>query len=96
MQKKKKPKLQITELFMAKAGWDRCFHGTIQRNIDEEGNPYVFSKIKIYEGYILSRSEDQWKVGAMLDELVKMVLDLGLHSSSGVSFKNNDTELLLN
>jgi hypothetical protein len=41
MDKKKDSRLEITELFMAKAGkqgWDRCFHGTIKREIDESGD----------------------------------------------------------
>jgi len=41
--KKKDFKVQITELFMAKKGDDftRCFHGTIKREKDENGNPFV-------------------------------------------------------
>ena len=80
----KPPKIQITELFMAKAGrhgWDRCFHGTIQRLVDDEGQPYVFGKIKMKDGFISARAKDQWELGVNMDEIVLMVLDFGLHCS---------------
>lgn len=85
MQKKKKVELQITELFMSKAGWDRCFHGIIKRKTDEEGRPFVYSEIKINKGYIYSRASDQWILGQMLDELTIMVLDNELHNNAGVT-----------
>lgn len=96
MQKKKKPELQITELFMAKAGWDRCFHGVIKRNVDEEGNPFVYSEIKINRGYIYSRASDQLILGERLDELVFMILDKGLHNNAGVTTIIAETPFFLN
>ena len=87
MDKKKDSRLDITELFMAKAGktgWDRCFHGTIKRETDEYGNPVVFGKILINNGHILSSATDQWELGDKLDELVLMALEYGLHSDAGI------------
>ena len=85
--------VQITEIFMAKAGktdFTRCFHGTIKRNVDDNGNPVVCSKIyvknKIHDGYIYAKAKDQWILGDMLDELVLMILDYGLHDNKGVFF----------
>ena len=77
---KKKNDIEITELFMAKAGndWNRCFHGTIRRERDENGNPVVYGKIKINDGYICAMASDQWELGEKLDELVLMVLDYNL------------------
>lgn len=87
MEKKKNMKLEITEIFMAKAGrlgWDRCFHGTIKRDFDVNGNPVVYSKINVGDGFIIAQATNQDELGEQLDELVKMVLDLGLHDDNGV------------
>ncbi len=83
---KKKDRLEITELFMAKAGkqgWDRCFHGTIKREIDADGHPVVYGKIKVNDGYIYAQAGDQWILGEKLDELILMILDYSLHSDTG-------------
>ena len=70
---------------MAKAGDDfsRCFHGTIRRETDSEGNPVVFGKIKVNDGYVVASATDQWELGDKLDEIVLMVLDKGFHSNAG-------------
>ena len=71
-------KIEITEIFMAKRGrngWDKCFHGTIKRLVDGEGNPFVFGKIKIGEGYIIAQASDQWILGEKLDQMVLAVLN---------------------
>jgi hypothetical protein len=98
MKKKKEIDIQITELFMAKAGNDfsRCFHGTIKREKDENGNPFVFSRIKVNDGYIYSRAEDQWKLGEMLDQMVVLNLDRGLHSDSGINVLICENDFFLN
>lgn len=79
-------KIQLTEIFMAKCGkkgWDRCFHGTIKRFADDNGNPVVCGKIKIHDGYLYAKASDQWELGEILDELVLMVLDEGIHAYAG-------------
>lgn len=79
-------KLEIVEIFMAKCGrtgWDRCFHGTIKRANDNNGNPVVCSKIKVNDGYIYAMAKDQWELGEMLDETVLMILDNNIHSDAG-------------
>ena len=86
----KKDQLRLQELFMAKAGighkgFDRCFHGTIKREIDDDGNPYVLGDIKVNDGYIIARANDQWELGDKLDQLVLLVLDYGLHNNSVIS-----------
>ena len=91
--------LEITELFMAKAGkhgWNRCFHGTIKRDIDEDGHPIVYGKIKVLDGFICAQAEDQWILGDMLDEIVLMVLDKGLHDAVAKSFMMSGTPYCLN
>jgi hypothetical protein len=82
----KKMKIEITEIFMAKAGkngWDRCFHGTIRRERDVDGNPVVYGKIKVNDGYIYATAKDQWELGEKLDDMVLMILDGGLHATVG-------------
>jgi hypothetical protein len=71
----KKDRFEITEIFMAKVGndWNRCYHGTIRREVDENGKPVVYGKIKINNGYICAQASDQWELGAKLDELAFMV-----------------------
>jgi len=71
--------IEITEIFMAKAGrgnkgFDRCFHGTIKRSADENGNPVVFGKIKVNDTIIEASAKDQWELGDKLDEMVLEVL----------------------
>lgn len=86
MKKESSLKIELTEIFMAKAGkngWDRCFHGTIKRGVDENGNPIVCSRIKINDGYICAKASDQWELGEILDELVLMVLDEDIHAQAG-------------
>jgi len=88
----KELKVSITELFMAKGGignkgFDRCFHGTIRRERDENGNPMVFGDIKVNDGYILANAEDQWALGEKLDQMVILILDKDIHNDKGVFFE---------
>jgi hypothetical protein len=82
-QENKKPNLQITELFGAKAGndWYRFFYGIIKRNVDQNGNPHLYSKITMDNGFVCSCSESQQKLSRKLDELVLLVLDYELHAN---------------
>lgn len=74
----KKIKIELTELFMAKADWDRCYYGTIKREMQDNVS-IVRGKIKVNDGYIYSMATDQKKLGEMLDDLVKFILDFDLH-----------------
>lgn len=68
--------IQITELFMAKAGNDytKCYTGTIRRGKDENGNPKVWGNIPINDGYIVANANNQEELGEKLDELVVFTL----------------------
>jgi len=71
---------------MAKAGignsgFDRCFHGTIRRECDENGNPIVFGKIKVNDCFIYASAPDQLELGAKLDQMVLLILDYDLHKN---------------
>ena len=57
--------MKITEIFMAKCGlgmkgYDRCFHGTIKREKDEDGNPVVRGEILMHDGYRYDNVEMEW------------------------------------
>lgn len=86
MAKKKDSKFQITEIFVAKAGkdWNRRFHGTLNREKDENGKEClvrgkIFIKTATQDGFVLSTAKDEWELGKNLDELVWLVLDFALH-----------------
>jgi hypothetical protein len=87
---KKQLKVEITELFMAKADWKRCFHGTIKREKDENGNLVLSSKIYVktdkFNEVIFAKVCDPTKkprdlqdqLGEQLDSIVKLILDCDL------------------
>lgn len=92
-------KIQLTEIFMAKAGkngWDRCFHGTITRGNDVNGSPVVFGRIKVNDGYICAKASDQWELGEILDEMVLMVLDYRINAQVGKTITIKEFEYYLN
>jgi len=70
-----KDPIQITELFMAQADKHRRFYGTITRGQDSTGQPVVYGKIKVNEGYVCAQAADDVELGRKLDEMVRMVLD---------------------
>ncbi len=72
-------------MFIAQADSDRRFYGTILRGFDAEGVPVVFGKITVNNGFVCASAATQEELGKKLDELVKMVLDYGLHSQAGVA-----------
>lgn len=89
-------KVEITEMFMAQADHDRCFYGSLKRGRDDDGNPYVFSRIVINGGLIEARAPEQKELGRNLDQICIMVLDMGLHRDGGVYVKVLDDKLFLN
>lgn len=95
MKKKKDPNIEITELFMATAGGDFscCFHGTIRRGTDANGEPVVYGKIKVGDGFVVASAIDQQKLGARLDSTVLVVLELSLHSDAEKSKPNGTIDL---
>ena len=86
-----KTNINITEIFMAKAGkngWDRCFHGTIKREIDDDGKSVVYSKIDVNDCEIYATAKDQWELGEKLDDIVLMILDHDLHENDCITAIN--------
>lgn len=96
MDKKSKDRFEITEMFMGQASVDRCFYGCIKRLKDDDGNPYVFSRIVMPDGLICSSAPDQRVLGENLDNICVMRLDGGLNSHAGVTTKIFDADFFLN
>ncbi len=80
---------------LANADWNRQFFGSIYRGFSANGTPVVRGKIKVNNGFIYAMAACQDELGAQLDELVKMVLDYGLHSDAGVTTKIFDSDFVL-
>lgn len=84
MNKKRKEKIEITELFGARPDKDRLFTGCIKRLKDDAGNSFVFSRIVMPEGLLCASATEQQELSDNLDSMCKMVIVEGLHSDSGV------------
>lgn len=96
MDKDKKNKFEITEMFMAKTSPDNCFFGCIKRLKDKNGNSFVFSRIKMKNGLLCANADDQKILGENLDEMCVMILDKGLHNDRGVTKEIFGTDFFLN
>ena len=94
--KKKKSDFELTELFMAKADWERCFSGCLKRRKDANGNEVLFSSINIKKSIIISQANDTETLGKQLDTLCKWVLDYNLHGTREVSSKIFGTSFFYN
>jgi hypothetical protein len=90
----KNDRFEITEMFMAEAG-NKCFYGIIKRSKDSNGNPHLFSRIIINDGYVQACSSDQKVLGNVLDEMCIMYLK-GLHRDAGISIEIFSSDLFLN
>ena len=42
----------------------------MRKVVDSDGNPVVWGKIKVLDGFIYAMASDQWILGDKLDELV--------------------------
>ena len=98
MEKKKLPEIQITELFLVKAGNDftRTFMGEIRREIDDIGNEIVLGVVIVNEGKIWSKAASQKELMKNMDDICVMKLNSELHSDGGVTTKIFDTDFFLN
>ena len=94
---KKELKIEITELFMAKADKERCFFGIIKRWRDDNGLPRVFSKIVMpNDGFLCAQESDQKILGNVIDEICIMALDKGIHDDCGKFVEICGEKLFLN
>jgi hypothetical protein len=96
MDKKRKEKFEITELFGAQPNKDRLFTGCIKRLKDNSGKPFVFSRIVMPDGLLCASAPEQQELSDNLDKMCKMILDEGLHSDSGISTEIFGNKYFLN
>ena len=86
MEKKKLPQeIEITELFLVKAGNDykRTFIGQIYRETTKEGKSIVRGSAEVADGKLWSVAETEDELGQYLDDLCAMNLDMKLHFDAG-------------
>lgn len=97
MGKEKKQKIEITEMFVAKACPARVFWGIITRTVADDGTPILFSRILMDDdGLLCASAENQKVLSKHLNELAKMVCIGNLHSDSGVTKEIFGNALFLN
>ncbi len=86
MDKEKKQRVEITEMFVAKACKNRVFGGIITRTVDDLGNPVVFSRILMDDdGLLCAQASDQKELANNLNKMARMVYFEGLHEDHGVT-----------
>jgi hypothetical protein len=83
--------VEITEMFMAQADKDRCFYGCIKRLKDDNGKPFVFSRIVMPDGLLCARADDQNELSKNLDEMCILIMDNGLHAQKAISIRIFDS-----
>lgn len=84
MAKKKLPDLQITELYLVKADWQRTFMAQIIREKTEDGTEIICGSVIINEGKAWSIGNNEDELGTYLDDICIMKLDHGLHEKAGI------------
>lgn len=74
MGKEKKQKVEVTEMFVAKACPSRIYWGIITRSQDENGNPIVFSRILMEnDGLLCAQASDQQILATNLNCMARMI-----------------------
>jgi len=74
IEKKKLPDLQITELFLVKADWNRTFMAEIIREKTENGTDIIRGSVVINEGKVWSLAGNEEELGTYLDDICIMKL----------------------
>jgi hypothetical protein len=80
----KLPNIEICELFLVKADWNRTFMGQIIRETTAEGKEIIRGTVVINEGKAWSVGNSEEDLGNNLDDICTMKLDHNLHADPGV------------
>jgi hypothetical protein len=97
MGNQKKQKVEVTEMFVAKACPTKVFWGIITRSQDDYGNPIVFSRILMDDdGLLCAQASDQKILANNLNTMARMICFGGLHDERGVSKVIFGTDFFLN
>jgi hypothetical protein len=96
MAKKKLPEIEITELFLVKADWNRTFMAQLIRGKKPDGSEIIHGSVIINEGKAWSIGNNEDELGTYLDDICLMKLDYGLHEKAGITFKIAGDDFFLN
>ena len=80
----KLPDLQISELFLVKADWNRTFMGQIIRETTVDGQEIIRGSVIINDGKAWSVGNSEEELGNNLDDICTLKLDHNLHADPGV------------
>lgn len=96
MAKKKLPEIEIIELYLVKADWNRTYIAQIIRERTEDGKEIVHGNVVINEGKVWSMADTEDGLGDNLDEICILKLDYGLHEKAGITSKIAGEDFFLN
>jgi len=97
MGKEKKKKIEVTEMFVAKACKSMVYWGIITRSVDENGNPILFSRILMDDdGLLCSQASDQKVLANQLNTMARMVVFGGMHDDRGKTQEIFGSDFFLN
>ena len=97
MDKEKKQKVEVTEMFVAKACKHKIFWSIITRMVDDFGNPVVFSRILMDDdGLLCAQASNQKVLANNLNTMARMIVFEGLHEDRGVTKEIFGTDFFLN
>ena len=97
MGKEKKPKVEVTEIFVAKACASMVYWGCITRTVDDLGNPVVFSRILMDDdGLLCAQASDQKSLANNLNTMARMIVFEGLHDERGKTEEIFGSDFFLN
>jgi len=97
MGKEKKSKVELTEIFVAKACPTMVYWGIITRTVNENGNPILFSRILMDDdGLLCAQATDQKVLADQLNTMARMVVFGGLHKDQGKTEEIFGTDFFLN
>lgn len=96
MGKKKLPEIQLSELFLVKADWNRTFVAQITKEKTADGMEFIYGNVIINEGRAWSVAESEEELGYYLDDICTMKLNHNIHASTGVTTKIFGADFFLN
>lgn len=94
--KKKMAAIEITELYLIKADWERTFVAQVYKETDKDGEPIIHGNVTVIEGMIWSSAKTLKELAQNLDEICILKLDRSLHTYAGVVTQIFDDDFYLN
>ena len=79
-----KDKFHLVELFLVAADIRRTFPATMLTRHDDNDQEFYVGAAIINEGEVIGRAKSQAELERNMDDICKMKLDCGLHTTSGI------------